>query len=161
MTTELDDIENWQTTLAAQPDAVENDSVLAAAVGYIVRGLTGQLTNTATDKDGNPVMIAAFRTAGLPAEMAESVNTAATILAQSIITALSEELTLVPNGEHAQLQQAQQDVADVPPRTITFTCPHDQPIVTVAGNRPRLPLNAAALKALATGASDCSQCAPS
>ena len=158
--TELDDIRNWETTFTAKPE-IDNNPALAAAVGFIVRGLTGQLTNSATDKDGNPVMIAAFRTAGLPAEMAESVNTAATILAESIVRAMAEELVFVPNSEHAQLQQAKQDVADTPPRTITFTCSHDQPIVTVAGNRPRLRLNSAALKAIAAGASDCSQCAPS
>jgi hypothetical protein len=158
--TQLDDIRNWETTFTAQPDT-DNNPALAAAVGFIVRGLTGQLTNSATDKDGNPVMIAAFRTAGLPAEMAESVNTAATILAESIVKAMAAELVFVSNSEHAQLQQAKQDVADTPPRTITFTCPHDQPIVTVAGNRPRVRLNMAAQKSFAAGASDCSQCAPS
>jgi hypothetical protein len=127
-------------------------------VRYIVAGLTGQLTNTATDKDGNPVMIAAFRTTGLPPHIAENVTNSATLIAQSIVNAITTQLTLIPNDEYAQLHQAQQDATGTTPKTITFSCPHNQPIIVIPGNRPNITLNTAQLQTLTAGPPNCTHC---
>lgn len=88
----------------------------------------GSLTHPGNPDTGvppKPLMMAAFRSAGMPQQQAELVNKTVDLIGEAIVAAIEETHDIVPHGEVAIMQAA---VDENPPkrRTISVHCRCDR-----------------------------------